>query len=340
MYGHGTGLAEHEFAPQSLHADQTHSGLGGADAATAGKDSTGLDEEGGTLLDDTPVSVTGTDVSTAGKHPYWATRCHECNRKGATRHLVSPSQTPESASRPVLCATCAERWVAEGRPEALFLMPHGTYNHYRANAGKDKQLAYAAILDNDTGYFAKGRRRKNKSIEKKTRAEAKRQKKLRKQLERELKKRLREQEKHLKGMSIAALRAELEQRGVPTVGKKAELLALLRETRKMHPVASVPLAQDHDGGSEGPAHALAILLEEDGTDEDAEVETWPKGWGDELPSEDSVPLLGLDEEGGILLDDTPVSVTDTDASIDSVELAPVDEIEGFFGAQEGLQENA
>ena len=63
MYGHGTGLAEHEFAHQSLHADQTHSGLGGADAATAGKDSTGLDEEGGILLDDTPVSVTDTDAS-------------------------------------------------------------------------------------------------------------------------------------------------------------------------------------------------------------------------------------------------------------------------------------
>eukprot|EP01044_Picomonas_judraskeda_P022770 COSAG03_NODE_5777_length_1176_cov_0.874652_1_plen_283_part_10 len=270
-----------------------------------------------------------------GKHPYWATRCHDCTRMGATRHLVSPSQTPESASRPVLCATCAERWVAEGRPEALFLTPHGTYNHYRANAGKDKQLAYAAILDNNTGYFAKDRRRKNKSIEKKTRADARRQKKLREQLERDAGKRLREQERHLKAMSIAALRAELGQWGVPLVGKKAELLALLREARKTHPVVvSVPLAQDHDGGSEWSAHALAILLEEDGTDEDAEVETWPKGWGDELPSEDSVPLSGLDEEGGILLDDTPVNVTETDVSIDSVEIVPVDEIGFFFGAQE------
>ena len=276
-----------------------------------------------------------------GKHPYWATRCHDCTRMGATRHLVSPSQTPESASRPVLCAACAERWVAEGRPEALFLMPHGTYNHYRANAGKDKQLAYAAILDNNTGYFAKDRRRKNKSIEKKTRADARRQKKLREQLEREAGKRLREQERHLKAMSIAALRAELGQWGVPLVGKKAELLALLREARKTHPVVvSVPLAQDHDGGSEWSAHALAILLEEDGTNEDAEVETltWPKGWGDE-PSEDSVTLSGLDEEGGILLDDTPVSVTDTDVSIDSMEVVPVDETEGLFGAF-WLQENA
>ena len=167
------------------------------------------------------------------------------------------------------------------------------------------------------------------------------QKKLREQLEREAGKRLREQERHLKAMSIAALRAELGQWGVPLVGKKAELLALLREARKTHPVVvSVPLAQDHDGGSEWSAHALAILLEEDGTDEDAEVETWPKGWGDELPSEDSVPLSGLDEEGGILLDDTPVSDTDTDVSIDSVELVPVDEIGVVFGAQEGLQENA
>jgi len=220
-------------------------------------------------------------------------------------------------------------------------MPHGTYNHYRANAGKDKQLAYAAILDNNTGYFAKDRRRKNKSIEKKTRADARRQKKLREQLEREAGKRLREQERHLKAMSIAALRAELGQWGVPLVGKKAELLALLREARKTHPVVvSVPLAQDHDGGSEWSAHALAILLEEDGTNEDAEVETltWPKGWGDE-PSEDSVTLSGLDEEGGILLDDTPVSVTDTDVSIDSMEVVPVDETEGLFGAF-WLQENA
>ena len=187
-----------------------------------------------------------------GKHPYWATRCHDCNRMGATRHLVSPSQTPESASRPVLCAACAERWVAEGRPEALFLMPHGTYNHYRANAGKDKQLAYAAILDNNTGYFAKDRRRKNKSIEKKTRADARRQKKLREQLEREAGKRLREQERHLKAMSIAALRAELGQWGVPLVGKKAELLALLREARKTHPVVvSVPLDQVKAVGEEG-----------------------------------------------------------------------------------------
>ena len=78
---------------------------------------------------------------------YWATRCKGCNRRGATRHLVSRSQTPESASKPVLCVDCADVWRAEGHPEAAALLPHGSYNAYRKKAGNDKQKTYEGILD-------------------------------------------------------------------------------------------------------------------------------------------------------------------------------------------------
>lgn len=201
---------------------------------------------------------------------YWATRCKECNRRGATRHLVSRSQTPESASKPVLCVDCVDVWRAEGRPEAAALLPHGSYNAYRKKAGNDKQKTYEGILDETTGYFANRRRRLEKTIEKQRRAlqkQRKNQEKERQQHELHTKRRLKRQVRELKKLSMAELRAELDKRGLPHVGKKAELQVLLIEIRKLEtvtrPVEARPLVFDRGGGSVEPALVAAPLLGEE-----------------------------------------------------------------------------